>query len=412
VTTLTEAEAQGLMMQLIADPATKADPYPVYAELRERAPVFRSLLGPIVLSRYEDAVTALRDPKLGRGLYVEPPEGHLVSLSSLQFDPERREELRDRVSTSLLFLDPPEHTRLRGRVSRVFTPGRVERLRPGVRAKVDELLDEVAAAGEVDVIPTFAFPLPVAVIGDLVGVPADDRPPFQMLVRAAASVLEPIVDDETFLNGVAAHTELRQYFRQLLAERRARPVDDLISALGADDGLTDDEIISTVILLFAAGFETTTNLIGNGLLALLTHPDQLARWRDDPSLGRSGVEELLRWDSPVQLNTRTALEDTLVAGEELPRGAAVVVLQGAANRDPRRFPDPDALDVGRADNVPLSFGWGIHHCLGAALARLEGEVAFGSLLARFDRIELIDDQPQWRESLTLRGLAELRIRVA
>ncbi len=414
--TLTEAEAQGMMMQLIADPATKADPYPTYARLREEAPVFRSMLGPVVLSRYDDCLGALRDPRLGRGLDVEPPDGHLVSLSSLQADPERRRLMLERVSSNLLFLDPPAHTRLRGLVSRVFTPGRVERLRPAVEAKVDELLDAMAEAGETDVMATLAFPLPVAVIGDLVGVPEEDRAGFQARVRAAASVLEPIVDDDTWVAGVAAQEEMRFYFHDLLGKRREVPRDDLISALAeareSDDVLTDDEVVSTIILLFAAGFETTTNLIGNGLLALIRHPLQLARWRDDPSLDRSGVEELLRWDTPVQLNTRTALQPVDIAGQHLERGAALVILQAAANRDPRRFERPDELDVARTDNAPLSFGWGIHHCLGAALARLEGEVVFGRLLRRFDRIELVGDEPQWRPSLTLRGLTELRVRVA
>jgi len=412
---LPEVEAQGLMMQLIADPDVKADPYPTYTRLREEAGIFRSMLGPLVLTRYDDCLAALRDPRLGRGIDIPPPEGHLVSLSSLQSDPERRKVLLERVSTSLLFLDPPAHTRLRGLVSRVFTPGRVGRLRPAVEAKVDELLDGLARAGEADVIPTFCFPLPVAVIGDLVGVPEGDRPRFQGLVRAAASVLEPIVDDETFAAGVDAQTEMRAYFHDLLAQRRARPADDLTSALAtareSDDVLTDEEVVSTIILLFAAGFETTTNLIGNGLLALLRHPDQRERWRADPALDRAGVDELLRWDSPVQLNTRTALVETEIAGHPLQRGEAVVILQGAANHDPRRFDAPGVLDVGRPDNVPLSFGWGIHHCLGAALARLEGEVAFGRFLRRFERIELVDDEPEWRPSLTLRGLVGLRLRV-
>jgi cytochrome P450 len=408
------SEAQGLMMQLIADPAVKADPYPLYERLREEHPVFRSVLGPVVVSRYEDCLEALRDPRLGRGLDIEPPEGHLLSLANLQPDPSRRAELRESAASNLLFLDPPEHTRLRRLVSRAFTPQRVERLRPAATAKVAELLDGMAEAGEVEVMATLAFPLPVSIIGDLVGVPEADRPRFQGLVRDAASILEPIVDDETYQRSVAAQTEMRAYFHQLVAERRKNPQDDLVTALAeareSDDRLTDAEVVSTIILLFAAGFETTTNLIGNGLLALLRHPDQLERWRADPSLGRTGVDELLRWDPPTQLNTRTALEPAEVAGEPLERGAAVVILPGAANRDPRRFDRADQLDVGRLDNAPLSFGWGIHHCLGAALARMEGEVVFGGLLARFADIQLVEE-PTWRESLTLRGLTALNVRV-
>jgi cytochrome P450 len=208
---------------------------------------------------------------------------------------------------------------------------------------------------------------------------------------------------------------MRAYFHELLAERRARPQDDLMSALvsarESDDRLTDAEVVSTIILLFAAGFETTRNLIGNGLLALLRHPDEMARWRSDPGLDRTAVDELLRWDSPVQLNTRTALEPAEVAGVPMEVGAAVVILPGAANRDPARFAEPDRFDLGRVDNVPLSFGWGVHHCLGAALARMEGAVAFRGLLDRFGSIEPADDEPAWRNSLTLRGLDELRVRV-
>jgi cytochrome P450 len=408
-------EAQGLMMQLIADPAVKADPYPTYERLRRDHPVFQSALGPIVISRYDDCLAALRDPRLGRGLHVKPPEGHYVSLSSFQADESRRDQIREALTTSLLFLDPPEHTRLRGLVSRVFTPQRVDRLREGAEAAVARLLDDLAEAGEADVLSVVGFPLPVAVIGDLVGVPEADRARFQGLVRAAASVLEPIVDDATFEAGVAAQAEMRAYFHDLLAERRAQPQDDLISALAtareSDDRLTDAEVVSTIILLFAAGFETTRNLIGNGLLALLRHPDELERWRADPGLDRSAVDELLRWDSPVQLNTRTALEPADVAGETLEVGAAVVILPGAANRDPARFDDPDRFDLGRVDNVPLSFGWGVHHCLGAALARMEGAVTFRGLLDRFTSIEQVDDEPRWRDSLTLRGLDELRVRV-
>jgi cytochrome P450 len=206
------------------------------------------------------------------------------------------------------------------------------------------------------------------------------------------------------------------YFSDLLNARRRHPANDLLSGLvqarDAGDALTDEEIVATAILLFAAGFETTTNLIGNGLLALLRAPDQLDRWRNDPDLAHTAVEELLRWDSPVQVNLRTALQPVEVAGEALEPGDVVLVLQGGANRDPDRFDHAETLDVGRADNQPLSFGWGIHHCLGAPLARMEGEIVFNSLFDRFDTIELLDDDPAWRPNLTLRGLAALPVRVS
>jgi cytochrome P450 len=269
--------------------------------------------------------------------------------------------------------------------------------------------------GDVDMLKVLAFPLPNHVIGQLVGVPEADRAGFEELVHTSSAGLEPTVDDATIRAAMAAQDVLQDYFTDLLAERRRRPGTDLLSGLAAacddDDRLTDHEITSTAILLFAAGFETTTNLIGNGLLALLTHPGEMDRLCADPSLAPGAVEELLRWDSPVQLNLRTALEDTEVAGEAIPAGQSVLILQGSANRDPERFSDADRLDLGRADNVPLSFGWGAHHCLGAGLARLEGEVVFTALVRRFAVMELLDPVPAWRPGLTFRGLSALPTRL-
>jgi cytochrome P450 len=256
----------------------------------------------------------------------------------------------------------------------------------------------------------------MAVIGELVGVPAADRAGLQPYVRAAAKGIEPVMSDEETDAAIEAVGYLAQYFGALIEERRQRPRDDLLSSLVAawenDDRLTDEEVYSTSILLFAAGFETTTNLLGNGLLALLTHPPQLAAWRADPEIAPSAVEELLRFDSPVQFNLRTALEPADLADQPLERGDRVIVLQGAANRDPARFEDADELDLRRTDNVSLSFGWGIHHCIGASLARMEGEIAFNGLLARFPTMELQTDEPHWRPSFTLRGLLDLPLRVS
>jgi cytochrome P450 len=274
----------------------------------------------------------------------------------------------------------------------------------------------MAESGDVEFMTQFALPLPMAVIGELVGVPEADRAELQPYVRAAAKGIEPVMSDEETEAAIEAVGILAEYFGALIEERRQRPRDDLLSSLVAawenDDRLTDEEVYSTSILLFAAGFETTTNLLGNGLLALLTHPDQLANWRSHPEIAPSAVEELLRFDSPVQFNLRTALEPADLAGDPLGRGDRVIVLQGAANRDPARFEDPDALDLRREDNVPLSFGWGIHHCIGAALARMEGEIAFNGLLARFPTMELLTDEPHWRPSFTLRGLLSLPLRVS
>jgi cytochrome P450 len=314
-------------------------------------------------------------------------------------------------SDNMLLADPPDHTRLRRLVSRSFTPRQVERLRPAIHRLVEGLLDDAAARGEIEFMTEFALPLPMAVIGELVGVPESDRATLQPAVRAAAKSIEPVQSDEEVEASFEAITTLGEYFEGLLAERRQHPRDDLLSALVQarehDDRLTDEEIMSTAILLFAAGFETTTNLLGNGLLALLQHPDQLDDWRAHPDIAGTAVEELLRYDSPVQFNMRCALEPADLIGVALERGDRVIVLQGAANRDPIRFARPDELDLRRANNVPLSFGWGIHHCIGAPLARMEGEIAFNALLARFRTIDLMTDSPRWRPGFTLRGLLEL-----
>jgi cytochrome P450 len=208
--------------------------------------------------------------------------------------------------------------------------------------------------------------------------------------------------------------EANAYFVDLVAERRQRPTEDLLSALvqrsgDAAEDLTNEEVVATALLLFAAGFETTTNLLGNGLLALMNEPEQLRRWRNDRSLGPSAVEELLRWDSPVQLNMRTALRPATIAGEDLAPGDVVLILQGSANRDPERFDRPERFDVGRLENAPLSFGWGIHHCLGAGLARMEGEAVFDALLSRCTSVEPRFDKPEWRPTITLRGVASLPV---
>lgn len=394
---------------LLLTPEGRADPYLHYEQLRASAPVFHSIGGLLVLSRYHDCAAALRNPRLGRGLVGRPVQPRTANGA----DPELRKAFFDRGGDSMLLTDPPQHGRLRRLVSRAFTPNRVAALRPAVTESVDRLLDGLE--GDVDMLKALAFPLPNDVIGQLVGVPEADRAGFEHLVHTSSAGLEPTVDDGTLRAAMAAQDVLQAYFTDLLGERRRCPGADLLSGLAAasedDDRLTDHEITSTAILLFAAGFETTTNLIGNGLLALLTHPGEMARLRADPSLAPRAVEELLRWDSPVQLNLRTALEDTEVAGEAIPAGQSVLILQGSANWDPDRFTGADHLDLGRTDNVPLSFGWGAHHCLGAGLARLEGEVVFTALAQRFAAMDLLDRDPAWRPGLTFRGLAALPVRL-
>ena len=400
-----------LLLQVLATPEGQADPYPLYAAMHAEAPAIRTSLGPLVVVGYEQCLGVLRDPRLGRGVDIEDPSSGMFSTGAGD-----RVAFLEASRHSMLLADPPVHTRLRRLVARSFTPRQVERLRPAVHQLVAGRLDALAERGDVEFMAEFALPLPMAVIGELVGVPAEDRSGLQPHVRAAAKGIEPLLTEEETAAALQAVAALGGYFGELLAERRRHPRQDLLSALAEapenDDRLSAEEIVATAILLFAAGFETTTNLLGNGMLALLNHPDQLADWRAHPELATSAVEELLRFDSPVQFNIRCALEPAELLGEPLRRGDRIIVLQGAANRDPARFARPDALDLRRRDNVPLSFGWGIHHCLGAALARMEGEIAFNGLLARFGRLERRGDEPRWRPGFTLRGLLELPLHVA
>jgi cytochrome P450 len=402
-----------LLMQVLITPEGRADPYPLYAQMRAAAPVCRTSFGPLVVSGYADCLAVLRDPRLGRG--ADGTRGEGGGLFASGDGTSSRGEFFERSRHNMLLADPPDHTRLRQLVSRTFTPRRVDELRPAVQALVDDLLDEMAAATDVEFMSAFALPLPMAVIGELVGVPAAERAALQPLVRAVAKGIEPILTEEENQAAIAGIEELGAYFGELLEDRRRRPANDLLTGLAEardrDDRLTDYEITSTAILLFAAGFETTTNLLGNGLLALLRHPDQLAAWRADPGHGATAVDELLRWDSPVQHNLRVALEPADLHGEAIEPGQRIIVLQGAANRDGLHFPDPETLDLARRDNVPMSFGSGIHHCIGAALARMEADLAFTALLQRFGTIELLDDEPEWRASFTLRGLLALPVRV-
>jgi cytochrome P450 len=394
-----------LLVEAMMTPEGRADPYPRYRALHEHAPVFQSVIDALVVVRYQDCWEVLRDNRLGK-----PKDGEREMVRLSDYQRERMAERNPRDS-SMLFLNPPDHTRLRGLVSKAFTPRTVERMRPEILDITDGLLDGVD--GEIDVISTLAFPLPVTVIGRMLGVPEEDRRDFQPVVQAATKGLEFSMTDEEFDAAMAALDRLNDYFAGLVAERRRQPQDDLLSSLIAarDEGdrLTEEEIISTSILLFAAGFETTTNLIGNGLYALLSHPDQLRRLRDEPGLIKPAVEEILRWDSPVQIDGRTAFEDLVVAGHEVPEGGTVVTLLGAANHDPTHYTAPDRFDIGRDEGPPMSFASGIHYCLGAALARLEGQVVFGRVLERFPTLELLDEAPHYKDNFVLRGLSELRV---
>ncbi|HUO47225.1 MAG TPA: cytochrome P450 [Acidimicrobiales bacterium] len=417
-------ELDAILYELLVTPEGRADPYPRYAALRERAPVFRSGMGNWIMSRYADCQQVLRVPAFGKEDSVEAVARTRARRGGWDIGDQELEALVEFLGPrqSMLTLNPPDHTRLRGLVARAFTPSTVDELRVHVGALCDNLLDAMAAraAGgeEIDVMAELAFPLPVAVIGELLGVPAADRHQFQALVRATTVALEPVATPDDLRAARVARTHMEEYFHDLIDEQRRRPgpglLADLIAVRDGTDQLSEDELIATAILLFAAGFETTTNLIGNGLLALLRHPSQLAlarataRTQDAPAMARA-VEELLRWDSPVQLDVRIAFDDVEVGGVTVAAGESVMTLLGAANRDPQRFTDPDVLDVARDEGPPMSFGAGIHFCLGAPLARMEGQVVFARLLERFSSLELCHPEVHYRNAITLRGLVDLPV---
>ena len=424
---LDDATLDQLAAELLLDPSVRSNPFDHYRQLRDNDPVHGAGFGPLwFATRYDDCHTVLRHPDTAQPPTVLPedPEPGAEGEGTSLFGRRDGRDADPNVAKSLLRLNPPDHTRLRGLVSRGFTPRRVEQLRPAIAAMTDAVLNDLADAGTGDLLDLVAFPLPVRVIGELVGVPEPDRDQFRSLVRAAATSLEPGITDEQMAAAAVAGTEMNHYFHALIADKRVNPGDDLISALlavqaeqhaessdGAVEPLTDYEIVATVILIFAAGFETTTNLIGNGLWCLLHNRDEMQRLRNDRSLAPAAVEEMLRYQSPVQLDARRAVANIEVAGRHIPRGSWIFTLLGAANRDPARFDDPEVFRIVDRPTPVLSFASGIHYCLGASLARIEGQVFFNHLLDRFDSIELVAE-PQWRTTLTLRGLEALEVSVS
>ena len=393
-----------LLLRIVNDPEVIADPYPLLRELRETSPVHKTGFSDFwILTRFKDCRAALRDPRLGNPEPGEEAPSLLASSSRRRPDGPR----------SLLFLNPPDHTRIRSLVSRAFTPRRVERLRPTVEAMTAELLEPMAEANECDLIDALAFPLPANVISELVGVPVADRDWLRPLVSDLAATLEPTRQPGETERAEAASAQVNGYLNDLIERRRAAPADDLLSGLIAasdgEDRLTQPEVAVTVSLIYAAGFETTMNLIGNLVHTLMRHPDQLARLRADRSMVPSAVDEVLRFEPPVQIDGRYVRVDTEIGGHAIPRGHGVLTLLGAANRDPAAVDDPDRFDVGRGEVPMLSFGSGIHYCLGAALARLEGQVVLQALLDRFATWTPLDEHPPWKRRLTLRGLARLPV---
>jgi len=401
--------ADELALKIFADPASVADPHPLYRQLREIAPVHKSALTSTwILSRYEDCRMLLRDNRAGAAEPgVDTPASTLSSARRRDRAPDER---------SILFMNPPDHTRIRSLLSRAFTPRRVERLRPEVEAIADSLIDDFPTDGPVNLLDALAFPLPANVISALVGVPVEKRDWLRPHVAKLTASLELTASEQMVSDAEESAETVRAFLAELLVTRRANPADDLLSAMIAasdgEDRLNESEIISNTMVIYAAGFETTTHLICNTVLNLLRHPEQLEMLRNDRSLVPGAIDEVLRFDPPVQIDGRTAFEDLEFGGTTIPAGHMVMTMLAGANRDPETYDDPDRFDITRRDQPPvMSFGSGIHYCLGASLARLEGQVVLERLLDRFSNWTLAEE-PSWRPQIVIRGVERLDVSFA
>jgi len=388
-----------------------SNPYRAYSYLRATAPLhwidqFRN--GAWVVTRYADVLAGLHDPRLSS------QRSHNLT-AALPSGAQREFETFNRIfSKWMLFLDPPEHSRIRKLLNKEFTPNMIQRMRPRIQQVVNSLLDDVAGKSEIEFMAQFANPLPVRVIAEMLGIPAADQRTFQIwsddLASFFGNATSPV---ETARRAQNSLIRLTEYFRDLLPERRAHKGDDLVSLLlrVEEEGemLSGEELLAQCTLLLVAGHETTRNLLGNGLLALLQHSDQLAQLKENPALINSAVREFARFDSPVQFSGRAATEDFTWHEQEIKKGQTVILLLASANRDPDKFSEPERLDISRDEGMPLSFGHGTHFCIGAALAYTEAEIAFTTLLERATDLKLLDDVPAWRSNLSFRGLSRLPI---
>lgn len=392
-------------------PEVMADPYPIFSTLQKTNPVYWSpVLKGWVLTRYVDVRAALHDPKLSADRitpFMESlPPARRVALSGLE-----------RILTRwAVFVDPPVHTRLRGLMNKAFTPRAIERLRGRIGAIVDQLIDRVGPRGRMDLIADFAYPLPATVIAGMLGVPEKDVERFKSWSDdLAAFVGGAQATPQKYERACYGLAEMDTYFRAIVRDRRSSaPRDDVIGGLVAaeEDGrvLSEDELVATAVLILFAGHETTANLIGNGMIALINHPEEMAEWRARPEIAESAVEELLRYDSPAASVTRVAKEVVSYGGRRIAVGDRLFLMINAANRDAAQFKDPDRLDLERPDNRHIAFGYSAHYCIGAPLARLEGEIAFTRLFARLDGFELERSDLEWSDNLVLRGAREIPLR--
>ncbi len=389
------------------DPGFRADPYSFYDTMRAYAPAIATPLGLVVLTRYDDVASALRSGDFSRDV-----EEHATPVAG------QRQRVR-RGAKSILNLDPPDHTRLRRLVSKAFTPSAIDALRARVEVQVDAVLDRAAEAGRMELVDDLAFPVPFQVISDLLAIPSDRSEEMRAWSQRLTASLEPTATDDELEASGNAFELMSDYLTEIIDARRRDLGDDVLSALilaeEAGERLSTEELLSFVVLLYVAGHETTVNLIGNGLLALVRNRDELVRWRDDDGLDAHAVDELLRFDGPVQHTVRVAMTP-MTYGEgdrrvDVEPGGTVLCVLGAANHDPAVFDDPHALRLDRPNaNRHLAFSAGIHYCLGASLARLEASVAIGRLIRRFDSIELLAE-PTFRDRLTIRGVERMELAV-
>jgi cytochrome P450 len=390
-------------------PEVIADPYPLFHRLQAEDPVHWSdVLGGWVLTRYADVRAALNDPRLSSDRITPFLRHHGDSGRG------GLGELGQIVGLWAVFTDPPKHTRLRALMNTAFTTRAVERLRPRIEAIVEGLLAAVRERGTMDVIRDFAYPLPITVIAEMIGVAPEDREPFKAWSDELAQFIgSALGQPDKYERAARSLGAMADYFRRMIAARRAQPRDDLVSALIAaeerGDVLSEDELVATCILLLFAGHETTTNLIGNAVLALLRHPDQARALREGTAAVQPAVEECVRYDGPTQAMVRIAREDVEIGDRVVKQGQRVFTMINAANRDPAQFADPDRLDLRRANNRHIAFGYGIHFCIGAPLARLEAQIALPALLARLPALRATDTEPPWLESLVFRGMTALPV---
>ncbi|MEU4226268.1 cytochrome P450 [Nonomuraea sp. NPDC026600] len=394
----------------LLDPASRADPYPIYADLRGLGPVWIEEMSTLVVARYGECETLLRDPRLS----AERWRRNGADQADRLYPPDAPSSVHQ---PWFLSQDPPDHTRLRRLVSSAFTARTIARMEPSITRLVDDLLDRALERDTFDVLTDFAYPLPVAVICRMLGVPVADEPLFQQwsaqLTRLVDGLSNATDADGETPEWVPGMTEMHRYVNELIAERRTSPrkddlISDLIAAKDGADALNHDELVSTIVLLLVAGHETTVNLIANGVLALLRHPHHLAALSADPNLAPAVVEEILRYDPPVQLTARIAAEDMRIGEVDVPKLSMIILLLASAQRDPGANPDPDSFNPHRTQVRHLAFGFGPHFCLGAPLARLEGRLALAGFAQRVQNPRLIADPP-YREHLNLRGVSELRI---